>query len=201
MDSISCNWAAVFWRRFPRKLYSASRRRGFYLEFVWSFCVAKRIKLRPLIISSIQCTKQFLVLYYHSPPQPPPPPTPFLPLPLVCSAPLLSATILAPATTDMYALFLDFSISIKYLQSWLFTLFRPGGGGGGGKGGFWGPRKLWRCITSWQLKLSPPSLATCHKNLLRIFWQWRWSRGHQLWRFQGYYFLTPLVSEIRIIRF
>ena len=46
------------------------------------------------------------------------------------------------------------------------TLFRPRRG----EGGFWGPRQLWSCITSWGLKLSPPNLATFPKSLLETFW-------------------------------
>ena len=42
------------------------------------------------------------------------------------------------------------------------TLFR--------RSGFWGPRQLWRYITSWWLKLSPPNLATFPENLLGTFW-------------------------------
>ena len=43
---------------------------------------------------------------------------------------------------------------------WPLTLFRPGDG-------FWCPRKLWRCITSWRLKLSPQTWRL----FLKIFWE------------------------------
>ena len=60
--------------------------------------------------------------------------------------------------------------SIKYVLNCSLTLFRPGWGG------FWGPRQLWRCITSRWLKLSPPNLATFPKTLLGLFWTYiTWS--------------------------
>ena len=37
----------------------------------------------------------------------------------------------------------------------------------GGRRGFWGPRQLWRCVTSRRLKLSPLNLQL----FLKIFWQ------------------------------
>ena len=47
-------------------------------------------------------------------------------------------------------------------------------------GGFWGPRQLWRFITSWRLKLLPPNLASFPKNLWEYFGFWG---PRQLWRF------------------